>query len=419
MLDLAKQRRSVLRNDHHLLRFVAILILIWFGAITSLGQTSVQEFRNVLRDQANFTGDDFSTLERGELVVKLLPVKDKREVAVCGLMRLQVPLAEGLQAFQQSMTQLNRKSILEIGKFSSPPSLQDLQALTLNDRDLEDLKTCVVGDCKLKMSAAMIERLHKEVDWTAPGHRSQVTLLFRQMLLDYVRDYLARGDAALIEYHDQSRGVRLEDEHRSLLDASLYINDFAPELTHYLKTFPKPELTNVENTINWTKIKFGLKPVTIITHVTTYTRRTGGMPQLLVVSKQLYANHYFDSALAVTALLNIPITSTTSDSYLLYTNRSRADALGGSFSKQKRNLVEGEALTNLNAVLLQTRLNLESSSNNKTNSPSRSGKQKIVEWLFGGTRLFWWLVPIIALIVLLGLRKRNSKRNPTSFERHY
>lgn len=154
---------------------MAIFVLAWFGAVTSLGQTSVQEFRNVLRDEAAFTADDFSALERGEMVVKLLPVKDKREVAVCGLMRLQVPLAVSLQAFQRSMTQRNRNSILEIGKFSSPPSLEDLQALTLEDSDIEDLKQCVVGDCKLKMSAAMIERFRKEVAWPAPDYRSQAS----------------------------------------------------------------------------------------------------------------------------------------------------------------------------------------------------------------------------------------------------
>lgn len=64
----------------------------------------------------------------------------------------------------------------------------------------------------------------------------------------------------------------------------------------------------MENNINWTKINFGLKPVTILTHVATYTRRPSGVPQILVVSKQLYANHYFDSALALTALINIPTT---------------------------------------------------------------------------------------------------------------
>ena len=138
----------------------------------------------------------------------------------------------------------------------------------------------------------MIEaRLRKEIDWNAPDHqaRSRPTL-FRLMLLDYVSDYLARGDAALMQYHDQSREVRLDDEHQSLLEASLYITDFAPAFG------PIPESISWVGTnkrlsahsINWTKIKFGLKPVTILTHVTTYRSQSGSVSQTIVVSKQLF-----------------------------------------------------------------------------------------------------------------------------------
>jgi hypothetical protein len=389
---------------------MAIFVLTCLCAITSPGQTSVQEFRNLLRDQAGFTADDFLAIDRGEIVVRLLPVKDKREVAVCGLARTQAPVDASLVAFRNSMTQQNQKAILGAGKFSSPPSLEDLQALTLEGRDIEDLKRCVVGACKLKMSAAMIERFRHEVDWRAPDFRLQATRLFRQILVDYVSDYLARGDFALIEYDDGDRGVRLDEEHRSLLDASVYINDFAPELANYLKDFPQLQLPEVENSINWTKIRFGLKPVTILTHVATYTRRPQGSRQVLVVSKQLYANHYFDSSLALTVVINVPLSGKTFDSYLLYTNRSRADALAGSFSRLKRNLVEGQAVTNLRGLLLQTRLNLETGSMNQAGVPGRSGKAKILEWLFGGTRLFWWLIILSVLAVWFGLRRRKSKR---------
>lgn len=418
MLETTKQERRLLVWMHRLPELIASCLLFWFTAVPSLAQTSVQEFRNVLSDQAAFTTEDFLAIERGEVVVRLLPVTDKREVAVCGLVRTQAPSDVSLRAFRMSMTQLSPHSILEIGKFSTPPVLEDLQGLSLEERDIEDLKRCSVGDCKLKMSDAMIERFRREVDWTAPDYRARATSLYRQMLLDYVRDYLKFGDSALIEYRDQSRAVRLDEEFHALLDSSLYINQFAPEFAEYLREFPRLGQTGVENSINWTKIKFGLKPVTLLTHVATYSRRYGGVQQTLLVSKELYANHYFDSSLALTASINIPRSGSTTDSYLLYTNRSRADSLAGSFSRLKRNLVEREAVANLNALLLQTKLNLESGSMNQAGSPLQSGKSKIVGWLFGGTRLLWWLLAIIiALIALLGFRKRYSKGS-VSFERN-
>src|SRR6266508_2280734 len=52
-----------------------------------------------------------------------------------------------------------------------------------------------------------------------------IILLLRQSLVDYVRDYLTRGDAALIEYADQEKTVRLADEKHALKPTSTYIND--------------------------------------------------------------------------------------------------------------------------------------------------------------------------------------------------
>lgn len=37
--------------------------------------------------------------------------------------------------------------------------------MTLETHDIEDLKQCVVDRCKLKLSADMIDRFRKEVDW--------------------------------------------------------------------------------------------------------------------------------------------------------------------------------------------------------------------------------------------------------------
>jgi hypothetical protein len=401
----------------YLPRIATSFVVICVAASSSLGQSSVQNLRNALRDEAAFTADDFSTVERGEIVVKVLPVKDRREVAVFGLVRTPAAIEKSLRAFQTSMTQQNQSSILQGGKFSNPPIPEDLQGLTLENRDFESLKLCVVGKCKVKMSAAMIEHFRSEVDWGAADCRLQATRLFRQMLLDYVRDYLLRGDAGLIEYQDQIRGVRLNEEQRSLLENSLYINDFAPELTQYVNGFPGIELMGVENTINWTKIKFGLKPVTLITHVITYRRRNSDASQIVVVSRQIYANHYFDSSLSVAAFIDIPTTGVAADSYLLYTNRSRADALAGAFSKLKRRLVETQGVDSLKDLLAQTKANLAVSLLDPAGPVPPSGGQQIVNWLLGRRLLWPLLVAVILLIGLLLISKRNSKRTSAVFEK--
>src|SRR5712664_3569695 len=148
------------RSHHPLPMLVILPALLWLGAAPSLAQTSADDFRRVLREQATFTADDLSGLEQGRIVAKLLPAKDKREVAVCGVVRLPVPQEVFLQFTRDNVAQQNNRAILQIGKFSNTPAIEDLQALTLEKSDIEDLKRCTVEDCNLKMSAAMIERIH-------------------------------------------------------------------------------------------------------------------------------------------------------------------------------------------------------------------------------------------------------------------
>lgn len=343
----------------------------------------------------------------GEAVVKLLPVSDKREVAVAGLMRIEVPLRDGLQAFQRSMALKNKKSVVELGKFSSSPSLADLDQLTMDNRDIEDLKQCEVQNCKVKMSAEMITRFKTEINWNAPDYRIQANRLYRQILLNYVKGYLERGDSALIQYDDKSREVNLAQEQDALLDSTIFLNRFAPEFAQYLKSFPASSDANVKNTITWTKVNFGLKPVTALSHVATYDRRIGDMSQIFVATKQLYANHYFDSSLALTAVISVSKPDSSPDSYLVYLNRSRTDALTGAFGGLKRNIVEGEAISNLTDMFRQTRARLDGASASPSGSSSTDVKETAFDILFGGTRLLWWLMALVTLVAIIGIRARG------------
>jgi hypothetical protein len=393
----------MLRRDQPLATFVLLLAFCSLFATSAFGQTSPDSFRQALREQAAFNNEDLDRLQQGRIVAKLLPARNNREVGVWGLVRLQVPAEVFLKFTRDNVAQVNNQAILQIGKFSSQPVIDDLQTLTLENRDLDDLKRCTVADCKVKLSAAMIERVHREVDWNAPDYRVQATLVFRQMLLDYVRDYLSRGSAALLAYSG-SHGVNVDEELRSLLDGSTYFNQFAPEFTQYLRNFPKPELAGAENYIFWSKIKFGLKPVITITHVVIYPRQPANAPQVLVASKQIYANHYFDSSLAMSAYISLPGTDAARDSYLLYTNRSRADALGGLFSGLKRSLVEHEAMNSMEAILQEQKLKLEgdrakpaAGQPGADGSDSTSGTRN--SWRLKGLYGIGWLLVVICILV--------------------
>jgi hypothetical protein len=379
--------------------FISVCAIVWLSSNNCLAQDSVADFQNSLAARVAPTETDFLDLAHGVPVTKLLSARDKREVVVAGLAPLRAPAEIFLESFRENMTRKSNPAILEIGSFSSSPVLEDLQALTFEERDLEDLRSCVVGDCPLKLSAQMIDRLHREVDWEAPDYQLQATRLLKLILIDYVRDYVARGDAALIEYHDKQTAVRLAEEQQDLMAA------LGPDIAKYLNSYTNAELPGVEHALVWSKIKFGLKPVLAINQITIYKLEQENGPQILIASKQIYANHYFDSSLALTAFLSVA--GANPGSYLFYENRSRVDGLGGLFGKMKRGMIENRALDSVNAILRQSQLSLEARALNRNESMTAPvvGESSWKRWKVSRGQVSILLLCITALVVLVGLRR--------------
>lgn len=382
-------------------KYLLCTLLVCLGASTALAQASMAEFQKVLREKASFEEPDFTALQLNQPVVRLAPTSDKREVAVSGLVNINASAEEFLRSYRNSMMRKNNAAILEIGSFGHEPTLADLEGLTLETNDIDDLKECVVGDCKIKLSAPMIERFRKEIDWAAPDYQLRVTNLFKEMLLAYIKDYRKRGEAALIEYHDKQDRLSVATEQRALLSSAGYVNSFLAGA--------KSDLQLLEETLVWSKIKFGLKPVIAVNHISIYKRNSDVGPQVLVASKQIYANHYFNAFLALTAFVNVP--GAPNGSFLVYENRSRADGLEGPFGKIKRGVVEKKALEGLRGIIAQSKASLEGPALAATTAEFTSYHSE--SWghrLFGGIRPLLWLMVLSALIALrvLGRRRADS-----------
>lgn len=389
---------------------ISILIFFCVLCFADIGfaQPSPEKMRTVLATKINLTEDDFAKLKQGEMVAKLLTVQDKREVAVVGIIPIKTPLDYTFKTFLETMPQQNKGSIIELGEFSNPPVLADWQNLSLEKIDIEDLKKCQVGKCALKLSATMIERFQKEIDWNAPNNSEQASQLFREMIAGYLQNYLAHGDSALIEYNNEKKPIRLQDEHRALLSNLIWIHDFAPEFAKYWEDYPRSELPNIKKAINWNKLKFGLKPFITITETITYTTEKDGVSQIISVSKQIYASRYFDASLGLTALVKFPADD---ESYLLYTNHSRSSSLEGLFSQFKRDIVEREALEKLKPLLENSKRFAEANLNRQNEPQDSIDEFSLKQWFW---EKFYYIglgfgIIIILLIVLrqLIISKKN------------
>jgi hypothetical protein len=380
---------------------VSLFMLLCLTANATQAQNSANEFQRILHEKATFEASDFAALEQGQTVVKLTPISEKREIALSGLTGLRIDAAHFLKSYLDGMARKSNEAVLETGRFAKAPDVADLQQLTVEPSDIEDLKECAVGNCDLKLSAKMIERARREVDWNAPDYQIQATQLFKTMLAEYVRDYVARGPAALIEYNDKRDEIRVADEQQALSAASGYLNDVLRDSHSGMHL--------VEDAIVWSKVKLGLKPVLLIDHVRIYQDERDHGPQVLIAAEQIYANHYFHSSRALTAFVSVP--GANPAAYLVYENRSRADGLQGVFSKFRRGIIEHKVVGGLTSFLDQTKLRLEGAAV----APVETSLQQSPGWghrLFGGIRPVLWVLTISALLALFLLGKRHvSKPN--------
>ncbi|HQX55414.1 MAG TPA: hypothetical protein PLP07_05765 [Pyrinomonadaceae bacterium] len=338
---------------------VLAVILNCFSLVVR-SQTTDYSFRKALSDKAGFGPTDISALDDGKLIVKTLTTNDKEVVAIVGIIRIKDLPSTSMSDFRSSITQRDNKTVRAGGKFSDPPTDQDLKDLDLEEKDLEALKKCVVGDCDMNMSAESIRQFGM-VDWDSSDRKPVVNQLFRSVLLRYALDYSSGGDRTLGEYENRKKNVDLPEVHRSLLANSLFVADLSPELNKYLGGYPTASLKGAESELYWSTINFGLKPAIALTHTIAYDGSRAGLRQYFVANKQIYASRYLDASLSFSMLISFG--SSESGGYLIFTDRSMSDALGGILGGVARSVVENEAIERVKGVLSSAELRLISGPN--------------------------------------------------------
>lgn len=389
--------------------YLVLLLLVAFTS-ASPGQPSKDQFLKQLAGTAS--DGELTSLQNGNILVKVLPSRDKREVSVLGAVKLRDVRDIDLARFRSGLSQKNNKAVLGGGMLSTDPGLQDLAGLTLDDRDIEKLKTCAVGDCDLKLSAPMIRRFNTEIDWNSAEQKVRATQLFKTLLVDYVRDYLKRGDRALLEYADNRKPVRLADEYGAITEASVLVRSFAPELLEYLRKFPTADLPGTESRVDWSKVDSGLKPIITFTHSVGYSRRSQDDLFLTIATKQIYASHYIDASLAFTSFVRFG-SGESAEEYLLFTSISRSDSLGGALSGMAHAVVEREALQKAEDLLRNSKARLEAKDpvgQKPADQDTGSGiYAKIVELSQNVTVRILAVLVLAALALFLAFRWKRGK----------
>jgi hypothetical protein len=290
--------------------------------------------RDVLRSCAGFDEDDIRKLAEGEPVSKTLPARDRREIAVSGAIRMNIPAAFFVERLRDIESFKRSALVVQVGRFGGRPSLADLAALRLDPADIADLRGCRVGDCGVKLPAAAIERFRLNVDWSAPAAPGAAEDLARRMLLENTLAYLEGGDRALAAYDDKRGSVNPAHE-ISLLRAGLNCAGVPDHVRDALARFPRAAPPERNSFLYWSRESFGLKTLLSVTHVTIFPPAPEQPP--IIISKGIYSSHYLDASLSATWLVDVDAGEEPAID-VVYINRSRVDAFGGAFGRLARSV---------------------------------------------------------------------------------
>ena len=281
-----------------------------------------------LRQSIGFDAQQLAMVERGEPVVRVLETKDRRDVAVFGIITTPVARQQYVRALRDFAASLRTPGRTQLGIFSNPAVESDVAAVTINARDVADMKNCKPGDCVVKLPATDMRRIHDEMNWSASPSdlQTQLNAYARHRLVEYVTDYRTRGDSAMAIYDDRGNlNQRSSEAFAAQLAESPYVYENVPSLRKYLAAYPHGSLpAGAAEILFWSEdVLPRLRPILSVTHLVVYAPPE--LPSVtLVARKQIYANHYFETAVDLTCVID-----RDPGSYLLVLRRFRFDNLPG------------------------------------------------------------------------------------------
>ncbi len=198
-----------------------------------------------------------------------------------------------------------------IAKFSDPPALSDLKGFSFSTDDIKELKSCEPNSCKVQLPAQSMEAYQKSIDWKAPNVQEAVDELLRQRTIERLQAYQRDGNSALITYDDKDETVNTGKQFESILSNAQILPKELPDFHRYLLAFPGAKPANTQDMFYWANENFGLRPTLRLMHVVTRRGESADEPTYAIAEKQLYASHYFQTALNLTFIIRDPAPSAT------------------------------------------------------------------------------------------------------------
>jgi hypothetical protein len=198
-----------------------------------------------------------------------------------------------------------------------------------DEQDIQELKKCKPGHCEVQLPSEAIEAFQQSVDWSSPDAAEQVNRSAKKMALASIMRYQQGGNAALGTYRDKAHPSIVADTFPSLLSRSKALPVYLPELNSYLLDYPNAPSEHIQSKFYWEKVNFGLKPTIRVVQAIIYRDAATASPAYAIAIKQLYASHYFETALDLTFCVPDSENRERPGSYLITVKGSQQAGLTG------------------------------------------------------------------------------------------
>jgi hypothetical protein len=246
------------------------------------------------------SGDQISVIRSGQSVAKILDSPTADEVFVFGAVYVRSTPEEYLKLASDIDALKKLPNYLAVRKFSDPPQLSDLDGFSLEAEDLKALQKCREGKCEVQLPTDAMDEFRTKVNWSASDAGEQVNRIAKGLVLEALKRYVEGGNAELGVYRDKNNPAAVEQAFQSLVARSKALPVYLPELQTYLLNYPKVKSEHIESEFYWEKVNFGLKPTIRLLQAVLYRGADSKGPAYAVAIKQLYASHYFHTALDLT-----------------------------------------------------------------------------------------------------------------------
>jgi hypothetical protein len=312
------------------------------------------------REYIGLDDEQITGIRNGKAIAKILDSPTADQVFVFGSVYINSTPERYLKLASDIDALRKLPSYLAIRKFSDPPQLADLEAFTLDEEDFKELKDCKAGHCEVQLPTEAMEEFQRSVDWSAPDAADQANHMAQQMALKALMNYQQGGNAALGTYRDKKHPAAVAETFSSLLSRSKALPVYLPELRRYLLDYPNAESKGIESEFYWEKVNFGLKPTLRMVQAVIYRGESPSEPAYAVAVKQLYASHYFETALDLTVCAKDTERPDHAGFYLITMKGSEQAGLTGLKGSIVRKVAVDKSRSSLERALVSIKQKLES-----------------------------------------------------------